>query len=103
LIGMGEDGHIASLFPGDPDLPATLDPDGPRWVVGVAEAGLAPYVPRISLTLRTLIDSRLILLLVKGAAKRALIERVLAEPSFASPVASLLRQTRAPVRVIWSE
>ncbi|HUO12068.1 MAG TPA: 6-phosphogluconolactonase [Caulobacteraceae bacterium] len=102
LLGMGDDGHIASLFPNTPDIAAALDPSGERRVIGVAEAGLAPYVPRISLTAAALFDARLVVVLVSGAAKRALIERVAVEPSFAPPVAALLRQTRTPVRVIWS-
>jgi 6-phosphogluconolactonase len=102
LLGMGEDGHIASLFPGAPDLAAALDPDGARLVVGVETAGLPPYLPRISLTARTLLDARLVVLLVGGAGKRALIERVLEDPAFAPPVSTLLRQTRTPVRVLWS-
>ena len=102
LLGMGDDGHIASLFPGAPGLAAALDPDGERLVVGVETAGRPPHVPRISLTGRALLDARLVLLLVVGGAKRALIERVLSDPGFAPPVAVLLRQTRAPVRVLWS-
>jgi 6-phosphogluconolactonase len=102
LLGMGEDGHIASLFPGDPDRLSRLDPDGARWCVGVAEAGLEPFVPRISLTVRALLDSRLVVLLITGEAKRALIERVRADPVYDPPVAAILRQTRAPVRVLWA-
>jgi len=71
-------------------------------VIGVARAGLAPYVPRITLTLAALLDTRLVLLLVSGEAKRALIDRVTADPTFAPPVAALLRQAKTPVRVIWS-
>lgn len=102
LLGMGEDGHIASLFPADPDLAARLDPEGGRLCVGVPTAGLAPFVPRVSLTVRALLRSKLIVLIVAGEAKRALIERVLADPAFDPPVAAILRQSRAPVRVLWA-
>jgi 6-phosphogluconolactonase len=101
LLGMGEDGHIASLFPADPDLPARLDPDAERLVVG-AEAGLAPFVPRISLTVHALLQTGLVVLLITGGAKRALVERVLAEPDYHPPVAAVLRQDRAPVRILWA-
>lgn len=102
LLGMGDDGHIASLFPTDPDLTARLDPDGPRWVVGVAQAGLAPYVPRISLTAHALLQSRLVIVLVTGEAKRGLLERVAADPAYHPPVAAILRQDRVPVRILWA-
>lgn len=101
LLGMGEDGHVASLFPCDPDLAARLDPCGPRLCVA-APAGLPPYVPRISLTLRALLDARLVILLIMGDAKRRLIEAVGVDPGFAPPVAALLRQDRTPVRTLWA-
>jgi 6-phosphogluconolactonase len=102
LLGMGDDGHIASLFPGTTGLAAALDPDGARLAIGVELAGLAPYVPRISLTGRALLDAKLIVLLTGGAPKRVLIERALTDPAFSAPVSALLRQTRAPVRLLWS-
>ena len=101
LLGMGEDGHIASLFPGMPETHAALDPDGAYWVTAVAQAGLEPYVSRISLTVRALRDAGVILLFVSGRAKRELLERVAAEPGFAPPVAALIRQAASPVRILW--
>lgn len=102
LLGVGEDGHIASLFPGARGLSAALDPDRGTLVIGVAKAGLAPYVPRISLTAAALFDAGLVVLLTSGDEKRALLERVETDPRFAPPVAALLRQTRTPVRLLWS-
>jgi 6-phosphogluconolactonase len=102
LLGMGADGHVASLFPTAPNLADELDPAGERLVVGVDQAGLEPYVPRISLTGRALLASSLILLLVGGDPKRALIERVIADSAFAPPVAALIRQSQTPVRILWS-
>lgn len=102
LLGVGEDGHIASLFPGDPDLAARLDPGGERLCVGVPRAGLAPFVPRISLTLAALLRTPLVVLMITGQAKRALVERARADPAAAPPLAAILRQDRAPVRVLWA-
>ncbi|ACL62185.1 6-phosphogluconolactonase [Methylobacterium nodulans] len=73
LLGLGEDGHTASLFPGKPAVAVT-----DRWVVGVPEAGLAPFVPRVSLTLPALASSRLTLFLVTGEGKRAPLGRLAA-------------------------
>jgi 6-phosphogluconolactonase len=102
LLGMGADGHVASLFPGAPELEVGLDLDGPSLVIAIANAGLEPYVPRITLTARALVETALIVVLVTGGDKRRVIERVFEEAAYAPPVATLLRQTRAPVRVMWA-
>ena len=73
LMGVGPDGHTASLFP---DYPA-LDETG-RWVVGVPKANVEPFVPRITLTLAALGSCREMLFEVAGAGKRAILTRVLA-------------------------
>ncbi|MBY0299123.1 MAG: 6-phosphogluconolactonase [Methylobacterium sp.] len=73
LLGLGEDGHTASLFPGKPAVAETG-----RWVVGVPEAGLAPFVPRVSLTLPALGCARSLLFLVTGRGKRDPLARLAA-------------------------
>jgi 6-phosphogluconolactonase len=64
LLGIGPDGHTASLFPGQ----RALDVRG-RLVVGVPEAGLEPFVPRVSLTIAALTSSRRIVVLAAGESK----------------------------------
>jgi 6-phosphogluconolactonase len=73
LMGVGPDGHIASLFPGYPALDETT-----RWVVGVPKANVEPFVPRITLTLPALASCREMLFEVAGADKRAILTRVFA-------------------------
>ena len=72
LMGMGPDGHTASLFPGYPAVDETA-----RWVVGVPQANVEPFVPRVSLTLPTLASCREMLFEAAGAGKRAILTRVL--------------------------
>jgi len=73
LLGMGPDGHTASLFPNDPALDETA-----RWVVGVPKANVAPFVPRVTLTLPTLASCREMLFEVAGTDKRAILTRLFA-------------------------
>jgi 6-phosphogluconolactonase len=72
LMGVGPDGHTASLFPGYPALQETA-----RWVVGVPQAHVEPFVPRVSLTLPALASCREMLFEAAGASKRAILTRVL--------------------------
>ncbi len=99
LLGMGEDGHFASLFPDFEGLAGALDPAGSDQCMTVRTAG-SPYV-RISLTLPALLDSNAIVLLFFGAAKRRVYEAALGgNPAY--PVAALLSQDKVPVTVIWA-
>ena len=72
LMGLGGDGHTASLFPNSPALEETE-----RWVLGIAKAGMEPYVPRVTLTFPALASTREMLFLVDNADKRAILGRVL--------------------------
>lgn len=72
LMGLGSDGHTASLFP----YSAALE-EQQRWVVGVEQAGLAPFVPRVTLTLPALASTHEMLFLVTGEDKREILVRVL--------------------------
>jgi 6-phosphogluconolactonase len=88
LLGLGPDGHVASLFPEQPTLDETE-----RRVVG-AEARLEPYVDRITLTLPMLRGAREVLFLVTGEKKAdAAFAAFAGDPTRATP-GSLVRSTR---------
>lgn len=99
LLGMGEDGHFASLFPDFNGLPEVLDPHGKAACVMVQTAG-SPHL-RISLTLSALLNAEHTVLLIFGEAKRAVFEAANAGGS-SYPVDALLHQSRHPLTVIWA-
>jgi len=88
LLGLGSDGHCASLFPADPALEAVE-----RLAVGVEHPGLAPFVPRVTLTLVVLNAAREVVFLVTGAGKSKAVARAFAGPATPAVPASLVRPT----------
>ncbi len=99
LLGMGEDGHFASLFPDAENLQEGLDVDSRQLCIPVQTAA-SPH-PRVSLTLSALSRSDEIVLLIFGDAKRAVYEAARTSTN-GTPVSHLLRQKRAPVHVYWA-
>lgn len=99
LLGMGDDGHFASLFPDDDELKAALDLQSPRNFVPV-DTGSSPH-RRISMTLPALLRCEEVLLLISGAEKRSVLEQA-ADPGSELPIAALLRQMRVPVDLFWA-
>ena len=94
LLGLGPDGHIASLFPKFP----SLDVRG-RDVIG-SEAGYEPFVDRISMTLPRIRNTHELLFLVTGEDKAEAASRALAgDPSAGTP-GSLARATEGTTRAI---
>ena len=73
LMGLGRDGHTASLFPHSPALV-----EKQRWALGIAKAGMEPFVPRVTLTFPTLAATREMLFLIDSADKRVILSRILA-------------------------
>lgn len=81
LLGIGPDGHTASLFPGDPAVGETS-----QWAVAVAApTAVQPAVPRITTTLPFLNAARNAIFLIAGADKRPVIEQILHAAPGASP------------------
>jgi 6-phosphogluconolactonase len=104
LLGMGTDLHIASLIPGADGLAQALDRNDPALVRAIAPSDLANLGERLTLTLRAILDSRWIVLLIRGEAKLAAYKRALAgRDLLAAPVRAVLQQTRVPVSIYWSE
>lgn len=98
ILGMGDDGHFASLFPGMPGLAAALNPTQPESVV----EGIAPVEPRarLSLTLPILLDTGLLVLHVTGDSKLATLQRASCPGSpLEIPVRALLQQRRVPLEI----
>jgi 6-phosphogluconolactonase len=101
VLGMGEDGHTASLFPGSMALARGLDPAAPPACIAV-NALVAPHA-RVSLNLAALLDSRRIVLHIEGDAKWAVYQRARAPGTSAElPIRAVLQQKEVPVDVFWS-
>jgi 6-phosphogluconolactonase len=105
LLGIGTDGHFASLFPGAAELQNGLDPANPEDALVVHPEPLppeAPY-PRITLSVSRLLRTRRLMLAATGAAKHVILDRAKArsEPA-ALPISALLHDASAQVEIHWS-
>ncbi|MET0274974.1 MAG: 6-phosphogluconolactonase [Phenylobacterium sp.] len=100
MLGMGEDGHVASLIPGSPVMAEAMDPDGGALIAESPAGFGSPPIARVTLTLSALLQARHIFLLIAGEAKREVIARAQAGEDL--PVRAILAQDRVPVRVLWS-
>jgi len=100
MLGMGEDGHIASLIPGSPVMDQAMDPQGQALIAESPQGFGSPPVARITLTFAALLKSRAIFLLIAGEAKRQVIAQAQAGADL--PVRAILDQDRVPVRLFWT-
>jgi 6-phosphogluconolactonase len=101
VLGMGDDGHTASFFPGGDRLADALDLNGKDRVLPMRAP--AADEPRITLTLPTLLQTEALFLLVTGNKKRDILADVRLGLNTAHdyPVRSVLVQNRVPVAVYW--
>lgn len=101
LLGMGDDGHTASLFPANSNLAAALDEASPAGCVAM-RAPMQPH-ERLSLNLAALVDARDILISSAGEAKWQVYQSALRQGSVLNlPIRGVLRQQKAPVGFYWS-
>jgi 6-phosphogluconolactonase len=104
LLGMGEDGHICSMFPNSPTLKTLLTPTLKPTVLGVPHGrdGAAPSLERISITLPYLMSAGRVILGLKGAAKRSVFEREADGDPAVQPIAAMIA-AKVPLEVVWTE
>ncbi|HEX4198304.1 MAG TPA: 6-phosphogluconolactonase [Caulobacteraceae bacterium] len=103
ILGMGEDGHIASLFPHAPELKRALEAGPDELVCAVDRPEAAGASARMSLTLPALLGSRWIVILIEGQAKLDVIRQARQGDDVAElPVRAVLNQSEVPVEVWWA-
>jgi 6-phosphogluconolactonase len=102
-LGMGKDGHVASIFAG-PDLQAALDAPKARRAIGVLPDPLPAeaQVARVTLTRAAILSARTILITITGDDKRALLEGAIADgQSSKLPIGRVLAEAEQPIDIHW--
>src|SRR3569832_329727 len=103
LLGMGNDGHTASLVPGADGLEHALDRSDPALVRAITPPMRTNMGERMTLTLRAILDTHWIALLIRGDAKMETYKRAIAGTDVpAMPVRAVLNQTDVAVTVFWA-
>ena len=103
-LGMGKDGHTASIFAG-PDLQEALDAPKARRAIGVMPDPLPDDAPvaRVTLTRAAILAARTILITITGADKRALLEQAIADgQSSKVPIGRVLAEVDQPIDIHWA-
>ncbi|OCF99740.1 6-phosphogluconolactonase [Gilliamella sp. wkB195] len=101
ILGMGEDGHTASLFPGAANLRAGLDMKSGRKVVGMTP--LTAPLDRITLTLPTILDSQNIYLHLVGESKMQVLQQAeKGDDINQMPIRAILQQNKVNVIGFWT-
>ena len=98
ILGMGNDGHTASFFPGGDALDAALNDAGPLVAIRAPGAG----EPRVTFTLPRLLDTKALYLHIEGEEKAQVLDEALETgPVDAMPVRAVLSQSIIPVQLYW--
>jgi 6-phosphogluconolactonase len=102
-LGVGADGHTASIFAG-PDMQAALDAPKARRAIGVMPDPLPAEAPvaRVTLTRAAILSARTMLITITGREKRALLERAIADgQSSRLPIGRVLAEAEQPIDIHW--
>ena len=103
-LGVGADGHTASIFPGV-DLEEALTAPNGRHAVGVMPDPLPPEAPvaRVTLTRSAILSARTVLITIVGEEKKALLEQAIADGhSSKAPIGRVLAETEQPIDIHWA-
>ena len=102
-LGVGEDGHAASIFAG-PDLQDALDAPRARRAVGIMPDPLPDDAPvaRVTLTRAAILSARTMLIAITGDKKREMLERAIADgQSWKLPIGRVLAEAEQPIDIHW--
>ncbi len=104
LLGMGGDGHTASIFPG-PDYDEAMNGPKERRALGLMPDPLPPEAPvaRVTLSRASIASSRALMIMITGGAKRTVLEQAIAEgPSSPYPIGRVLAEVELPIDIHWA-
>ena len=102
-LGMGKDGHTASIFAG-PDLQDALDAPKARRAVGVMPDPLPAEAPvaRVTLTRASILSARTVLITITGDEKRMILEQAIADGHSSNlPIGRVLAEAEQPIDIHW--
>ena len=101
ILGMGNDGHTASFFPGGSNLLTALDPNTPRGIITMEAEGAGE--PRLTFTFSSLQDARLLVLHIEGEGKKDVLAKAEAPGEETEmPIRAMLRRAASLVEIYWA-
>ena len=104
ILGMGDDGHIASLFPNSSEINIATLAQSTQHCIAVNPPHVAQA--RLSLTLNTIMQARELVLLITGKPKQAVYQRALTlftrKEHLSLPVSFILHQEKVPIHIYWA-